>query len=89
MEKLIIISMLILPLLWYFFIFPSFSSNKYIYVFISGLLEIPSYMILGPLLKYLGRIKCFALFYCLCGILILVALGYQVSYPEGKIFINS
>ena len=61
-----------------------FSSNKYLYVFINGVLEIPAYTLLGPIMHLMGRKKSLSMFYITCGLVIIIAMSYQVVHPDGE-----
>jgi len=52
------------------------------FVFISGVLEIPSYLMMPPLIKYIGRRPVFSGFLLICG----VALLSSLLFHEGTNF---
>ncbi|XP_076032892.1 solute carrier family 22 member 7-like [Oratosquilla oratoria] len=57
-----------------------FNVNLYFYVFLGGLLELPSYLFLCPATAFLGRKKTFVFLYILCAVSILGALDASNSH---------
>ncbi|MPC09539.1 Organic cation transporter protein [Portunus trituberculatus] len=60
------------------------SADPYLYIFLGGLLELPSYLLLWPLMVCLGRVKSLALLYLVCAITILILSTLIYLYPAGK-----
>ncbi|XP_063859590.1 organic cation transporter protein-like [Scylla paramamosain] len=61
------------------------SADPYLYIFLGGLLELPSYFLLWPLMACLGRVKPLALLYLLCAIAILIMSSLIYFYPAAPI----
>ncbi|KAG0721010.1 Organic cation transporter protein [Chionoecetes opilio] len=58
------------------------SVNVYLYAFIGGVLEVPSYVLLWPLIAYLGRVKALVLLYLTCTFAILILALFIFFYPD-------
>ncbi|CAG7828115.1 unnamed protein product [Allacma fusca] len=56
---------------------PNLSADKYIYTFISGVLEVPSYFMVPPLIRYIGRRPVFCGFLLICGTSLLSSLAFS------------
>ncbi|XP_045131154.1 LOW QUALITY PROTEIN: organic cation transporter protein-like [Portunus trituberculatus] len=61
------------------------SADPYLYIFLGGLLELPSYLLLWPLMVCLGRVKSLALLYLVCAITILILSTLIYLYPAAPI----
>ncbi|KAG0717879.1 Solute carrier family 22 member 21 [Chionoecetes opilio] len=59
------------------------STDPYMYVFLGGLLEVPSYVLLWPALIYIGRKKSLVALYFLCGIFIFLVMTLILLEPAG------
>jgi len=62
---------------------PNLGSNIYLYTFISGVLEIPSYFMVPPLIRLLGRRPVFSGFLIICA----VSLGCSLIFETGSTMI--
>ncbi|KAK8407772.1 hypothetical protein O3P69_002367 [Scylla paramamosain] len=60
-------------------------ADPYLYIFLGGLLELPSYLLLWPLTACLGRVKALLLLYLLCAIAILILALLMFFYPTAPI----
>ncbi|KAG0715796.1 Organic cation transporter protein [Chionoecetes opilio] len=59
------------------------NTDPYMYVFLGGLLEVPSYVLLWPALIYIGRKKSLVALYFLCGIFIFLVMTLILLEPAG------
>nr|XP_053634384.1 organic cation transporter protein-like [Cherax quadricarinatus] len=57
------------------------STDPYLYIFLGGLLEVPSYLLLWPALIYIGRKKSLVALYLFCGLCIFSVMGLMLTYP--------
>ncbi|XP_037789627.1 organic cation transporter protein-like [Penaeus monodon] len=57
------------------------SADPYIYLFLGGLMEVPSYILLWPAIKFLGRVKSLAILYFVCGASIIVVMFLMLYVP--------
>ncbi|XP_042890135.1 organic cation transporter protein-like [Penaeus japonicus] len=57
------------------------SADPYVYIFLGGLLEVPSYILLWPAIKYIGRVKSLAILYFVCGASIIVVMFLMLYVP--------
>lgn len=62
----------------------SCSADTYLYLFLGGIIEFISYILLWPLVVYLGRVKSFVILNFFCGTAILVLALFIYFYPEGE-----
>ena len=60
-----------------------FRTNNYLYIFVSGLLELPANLILIPLSTFMGRRNSSIIVFFICSISILAAMFISIFY-EGK-----
>nr|XP_053637330.1 uncharacterized protein LOC128692281 [Cherax quadricarinatus] len=58
------------------------SINTYLYIFLGGLLEMPSYILLWPAVVFLGRVKSLSVLYCTTGSTILLISVVILFIPE-------
>ncbi|XP_069939366.1 organic cation transporter protein [Cherax quadricarinatus] len=58
------------------------SINTYLYIFLGGLLEMPSYILLWPAVVFLGRVKSLSVLYCTTGSTILLISVFILFIPE-------
>ncbi|XP_066955024.1 organic cation transporter protein-like isoform X2 [Macrobrachium rosenbergii] len=68
------------------------STDPYMYVFLGGLIEVPSYVLLWPMLAYLGRKRSLVGLYSLCALtisIIAILLGTQDEVSTGVIMFLS
>ncbi|XP_071526251.1 organic cation transporter protein-like isoform X2 [Panulirus ornatus] len=59
------------------------STGLYLYVFLGGLLEIPTYLLLWPALVFIGRKKTLVALYLVCSISIMLVMILMIFYPTG------
>ncbi|KAG7153824.1 Organic cation transporter protein-like 15, partial [Homarus americanus] len=60
------------------------STDPYLYIFLGGLLEVPSYLILWPALVYIGRKKSLVALYLICAVCIFAVMAIILVYPGGE-----
>nr|XP_045613682.1 organic cation transporter protein-like [Procambarus clarkii] len=56
------------------------STDPYLYIFLGGLLEVPSYLLLWPALIYIGRKKTLSALYFFCSVCIFTVMILMVTY---------
>ena len=66
-----------------FYLYCIFSADPYLYIFLGGLLEIPSYIVLWPMISKLGRMRSLSLLYLVCGLSIF-AVTILITIEDGK-----
>ncbi|XP_042237357.1 organic cation transporter protein-like [Homarus americanus] len=62
------------------------SANVYLYIFLGGLLEMPSYLLLWPAVVYLGRVRSLSSLYFMCAVCIFslsVCIIFTSDVPVG------
>ncbi|KAG7153823.1 Organic cation transporter protein-like 14 [Homarus americanus] len=60
------------------------STDPYLYIFLGGLLEVPSYLILWPALVYIGRKKSLVALYLIGAVCIFAVMAIMLVYPGGE-----
>ncbi|KAK3881409.1 hypothetical protein Pcinc_014129 [Petrolisthes cinctipes] len=60
------------------------STDVYLYMFLGGLLEVPSYVLLWPAIAFFGRVKSLAGLFFMCGVSILIVACIIFFLPEGE-----
>ncbi|XP_050697336.1 solute carrier family 22 member 3-like isoform X2 [Eriocheir sinensis] len=63
------------------------STNQYLYLFLGGLLELPAYVLLWPLVSRFGRKKTNAGLYLTCGLSLTSLLLLQGLAPQGPVWV--
>ncbi|XP_042868981.1 organic cation transporter protein-like [Penaeus japonicus] len=61
------------------------SADPYLYMFLGGLLEVPSYVLLWPAIIYLGRKKSLVSLYLVCAVSIFAVMSVLVVTPGGMV----
>ncbi|OXA57254.1 Organic cation transporter protein [Folsomia candida] len=56
---------------------PNLSADRYLYTFIGGVLEVPSYFMVPPLIRFLGRRPVFSGFLLICSASLLASLLFE------------
>ncbi|KAK4311492.1 hypothetical protein Pmani_017041 [Petrolisthes manimaculis] len=60
-------------------------TDPYLYVFLGGLLEIPSYLLMWPMMVFVGRKKSLAVLYFTCAACIFSVMALMLIQPNGKL----
>ncbi|KAK4294714.1 hypothetical protein Pmani_032679 [Petrolisthes manimaculis] len=63
------------------------STDVYLYIFLGGLLEVPSYILLWPAIALFGRVKSLAGLFFICGVSILTVACIISFLPEAPVWI--
>ncbi|KAK4324538.1 hypothetical protein Pmani_004813 [Petrolisthes manimaculis] len=63
------------------------STDVYLYIFLGGLLEVPSYILLWPAIALFGRVKSLAGLFFICGVSILIVACIIFFLPEAPVWI--
>ncbi|KAK3880066.1 hypothetical protein Pcinc_015405 [Petrolisthes cinctipes] len=63
------------------------STDVYLYMFLGGLLEVPSYVLLWPAIAFFGRVKSLAGLIFTCGVSILIVACIIFFLPEAPVWI--
>nr|XP_045609876.1 solute carrier family 22 member 3-like [Procambarus clarkii] len=61
---------------------PTHSTDTYMYIFLGGVLEVPSYLLLWPTIVFLGRIKPLTFLYLFSAIVILLMSMFIIFIPQ-------
>ncbi|CAL4063246.1 unnamed protein product, partial [Meganyctiphanes norvegica] len=64
------------------------STDKYMYTFLGGLLEVPSYLLLWPAVHFLGRKKSLVILYSICTVAICVVAIIMLVFPTAPVWIR-